>query len=241
MKPKISIVALALVLAATATMAMFLYLRGIQSNAGQEENQISVVVAMQDIPAQTNLDDVLSGGGLSVTSVPESIVVDGALRDLSSLEGQTTVSPVLEGEQISTARLEGSKALPGGVLGIPKGHVALSVPLMVSEVVAGAVEPGDHVTIYGSFNEPQPGVTVTLAADAQVLDIVGEPPVQEAGAVTTTTKLSTVELNVALALKPNESQKLVFGQEKGTVWMALIPPGEKGHKESPVSLGTVAR
>ena len=55
-------------------------------------------------------------------------LVVGVVSSLSELEGRVTRYPILAGEQITTARLQGStEELPGGVLGIPEGFEAISV------------------------------------------------------------------------------------------------------------------
>lgn len=235
MKTRSSVVMMALFLAITATMAVFLYVQGIQEEARTGGGMVSVVVSQEDIAAGTALDDLISQGAFKTISVPKNTLVENAVTKLSQLDGRETSAPILAGEQISTARLQGSNTLPGGTLGIPDGYEALSVSLELPRLAGGAIQRGDHVTAYGTFNQAadQGGpATVTLVPDIEVLDI-GQP-----GARQTT---GMPHLMVTLALKPLDAQKLVFAQEQGTVWLGLLPPDQHGTPQNPTTLGQLVR
>lgn len=221
----------AFLLAATATVAVFLYVRGVEQKAEHGAGSVEVIVAKEDIPTGTDLNDLLTEGAFTTASVPEGTLVPGVVTELEDLRDQTTSSAILAGEQVSTARLSGSEnELPGGVLGIPPGYEALSVPLEIPRVVAGVIKPGDHVAIHGSFDRE--GVTTTLADDAEVLKIVSPEGFAEDSA--------SVSM-ITFALKPNESQRVVLGQELGRLWLTLLPPGQKGKHAAPVTIGGVVR
>lgn len=233
----------AFLLAATATTAVFLYVKGVRDDA-QTSEQVTVVVASEDIPAGADLDDEITAGVFTTTEIAEDDLVDGAVTDLAQLDGRTTRYPILAGEQITTARLQGSEdELPGGVLGIPEGFTAVSVALDAPRVVGGALEAGDHVTIYGTFrptgggqaNTAQSnGVTVNLVPDVQVLR-VRDATGGEVGSA------AVGQATVTLALKPRDAQELIFAQEQGTVWFGLLGPNERGVQTPPLTIVQVVR
>lgn len=218
------VVAVAFLLAMSATFVVYLYMRGLEKQTTGGE-MVAVVVATEDIPAGTQLDELLAEDRFEARRVPEDAVVRGAVMSFDELEGRETSAPVLAGEQISTTRLRGSEQLPGGMLGIPNGYQALTLPLESPRLAGGAIQHGDRVTIYGTFTNiasaqgNSPAATVTLVPDVEVLDVTAQ---QVTGETNQTTEM------VTLALKPKDAQAVVFAQEQGTVWMTLLPPNEKG-------------
>jgi pilus assembly protein CpaB len=231
MKSRALFLGVALLLASSATLAVFLYVNGVKQEAGVSGTaSVSVIVSDRDLPAGTDLDELMAEGAFKEMRVPQEAQVRGAVGDLSGLRGRVTSSPILEGEQITTARLQGSdQALPGGTLGIPRGYEAVTLPLEVARLVGGAVQPGDHVTLYGTFNKPE-DITVTLVADVEVLRVTGYARTTNSSVSST----SDQQASVTLALKAQDSVKAVLAQEKGSLWFALQPPEQEGSKSKPV-------
>ena len=119
------------------------------------------MVSKQDIPANTPLNPLIDKGVFSQLKVPADAVVDGAVTDVSQLQGLTTTAPILANEQIPASRLDTGKAPEGGALGIGVGHVAVSVSVPAQAAVNGAISRGDYVTVYATFDNPKtvPGTT----------------------------------------------------------------------------------
>ncbi|MDQ3940655.1 MAG: Flp pilus assembly protein CpaB [Actinomycetota bacterium] len=230
------IVAVAFLLAMSATMVVYLYMRGVEARSGTGGSLVSVIVADRDIPAGTQLDDLMADGAFSAERIPQDALVRGAVTDLADLKGRETSAAIVAGEQITTTRLRGSRQLPGGSLGIPDGFQALTLPLEAPRVAGGAVHQGDNVTIFGTFTNvasasgTAPASTVTLVPTVEVLKI----DVPQAGGTNTTTY-------VTLSLRPRDAQKVVFAQEQGSVWMSLLPPDQKGAFGRPVNAVQLVR
>jgi pilus assembly protein CpaB len=232
MSSRVTVIAIAVVFAAVATLAVYLYAQGLQENAETSTDTASVVVVSQDIPSGTELDGLLSGGVLEVQQVPVDLVVSNAVTDLAELQGKSTASPILAGEQVSTTRLVGSQDLPGGVLSIPKGMQGMTVALESQRVIGGNVlNAGDHVAIHATF--PNEKYTVLVSSDAQVLRVSRAAEGTASGATTTQSGTGN---SITLALDPREVQKLVFGQDLGKLYFSVIPPGEHGQPLEPISL-----
>jgi hypothetical protein len=85
--------------------------------------------------------------------------------------------------------------------------------------------------VYATFSDVdfknQGDATVNLVPDAQVLRVSGGGGTTEAA--------STNDIMVTLGLTPRDGQRVVFAQEKGSVWLALLPPGLKGKPLPPVT------
>ena len=230
MKARGLVVVVAFALAASATMAIFLYTKGVKEQVTTGGGMTAVIVSEQDIAAGTALDDLIAQGAFAQRAVPNNTVVKGAVTELSDLKGATTASPILAGEQISTSRLQGSNDLPGGTLGIPTGYQAVSVQLDGPRIPGAALTQGDHVQIYATFdNLPAKGstgaATVTLVEDAQVLKSTGATETGE-----------TTAGMITLALTQKEAQEFVFAQEQGSVWLGLKPPGAKSESQPPTNV-----
>jgi pilus assembly protein CpaB len=226
MKVRGVLVVAAFLVAAGATAAIFAYVNGVKNDhAATATNTVSVIVAKQDIPAGTNLDELVSSGAFTTLQVPQDAVVPGAVTSLSQLSGQVTSLPIVSNEQIPAGRLVGTAQLGGGILGIPKGFEAVTIPLDASKSAGAVLQRGDHVTVYATFNSAPGGLaaTVSLVPDTQVL------------------QFDTTTNDVTLALKPYDGQRVIFAQNQGIVWLALLPPNQAGTKRPPVTLEQAAK
>lgn len=226
---------IAVVLAATATAALYLYIRSIDDRTATAD-LVSVVVATSDIAAGTDLTDAIADGAFRSISVPADVAVPGAITDVSELEGRATASAIVAGEQIPTARLEGT--VVGGTLGIPAQHEALTVALEAPRAAGGAIRKNDHVTVYGTFkglsDDASGGsATVVLVPNVEVLD-VSSPVAGGLGS-------SDAELSITLALRHRDAQDVVFALEQGSVWLGLLPPGEQAPNRDRTTLFEIAR
>lgn len=232
------VISVAFLLAMSATFVVYLYMRGVEERSGAGD-MVAVVVSDRDIPAGTQLDELIAEDSFSLLRVPEEAVVRGAVTGIAQLNGRETSAPVLAGEQISTTRLRGSEQLPGGNLGIPDDHQALTLPLDTPRLAGGAIQVGDRVTVYATFTQVQskngagsPAATVTLVPEVEVLKV--DAPSQPA-------ETSDSTALVTLALKPKDAQAVVFAQEQGSVWMTLLPPNEKGTDSGTTTAGQLVR
>jgi pilus assembly protein CpaB len=253
---------IAFVLAAGATAGVFLYVNGVKSdNKATSTNMATVIVSKRAIEAGTKLDTLIAAGDFTTVQVPADAVVPGAVTELSQLQGRSTNSFILQGEQISTARLQGSTAPTGGVLGIPEGYEAVSVQLEPQRVVGGVIQTGDHVVVYATSDSesgsgsatvsatrtssPAPG-TVTATVKAQGVSFPGAtltlvPDVQvlqvQGGSSGGALSSSGSNAFVTLALKPHDAAAVVAAQAQGFIWLALLPPQGHGRPQGPVFIG----
>jgi Flp pilus assembly protein CpaB len=237
------VVAVALVLAALAAGAVILYTNGVKEEAVSGGELTTVIVATQEIPANTPLNPLIAGGGFKELSVPLDAVVDGAVTNLDELKGRTTTSPLLANEQISVANLDTGEAPAGGSLGISKGHLALTFTLNAPQGGFGYIQRGDNVSVFATYNgtsiipgsiedllsgtaqdakrQELPDFTATIIPTVRVLAVVN-PGLDEEG----NQRGDTVTLT--LDLTPEDAQNLVFASENALVWVGLLPPGEDG-------------
>jgi pilus assembly protein CpaB len=254
MKGRGLVVFLALILATLATAGVFMYSRGVKEEAKTGGTMVQVVVANEDIPARTDLDQLIKDEQFRIIQVPETAVVSGAITSIDQLRGQNNSAAIVAGEQIPEARITGE--LRGGVLSIPPGMQALSVALDAPRAITGAIGVGDHLAIYATFKDIPQGIdcgfaiglsdhgkkcTVALVPSVEVL-AVNRP--LAAGTLGTSGEDQQVEqlpssLSLTLALDPEDAEHFVFSLEVGSVWLGLLPPDENGTQLPPISYAQV--
>jgi pilus assembly protein CpaB len=224
----------ALLLAVLAAAAMVLYTTTVKHEAATGGDTRSVVVATKDVRAGTQLDALIADGTLTIQQIPTNYVAPGALSSLEELLGATTSQPLLPGEQVLVDRIAELGASPGGGLGIPEGLSAISIQLPAAQGVAQAVHRGDHVRIFATFHglgAKGEAKTVALVPDAVVLDAatLGEG------------QSKADNMMVTFAVSADDAAKLAFAVDNATVWLNLLPPGEKGQEVAPVTGAIAAR
>ena len=142
------VVAIAVVLAVLAAVGVIVYTNGVKNNA-VGETQTAVIVAKQDIAANTALNSLISQGVFETINVPNDAVVSGAVTDESELQNQTTAAPIYANEQIPVNRLATGET---NNLGISDGHVGLGLQIGGPQSVNGYIQPADQVVVYVTFN-----------------------------------------------------------------------------------------
>ena len=89
-----------LILAALATVGVVLYSRGVDYGPKIGGTMVSVVVPEVDIPAGTDLNELIRGDQFRLIEIPEAAVVDGAVTSMNQLTQRLTRVAILAGEQI---------------------------------------------------------------------------------------------------------------------------------------------
>jgi pilus assembly protein CpaB len=238
------VVAIAIVLAVAAAAAVILYTQGVKEEAVRGGDLTTVIVSTVEIPANQQLDPLIDQGVFSEIRVPGDALVGGAVKDVEELRGETTTTPILANEQISTSRLSSAAERPN-LLGVSEDHIGLAIELDAPQGGIGNIQPGDQVQVFATYQgvkvikgdiqrlinsaggtaPPQvdlPDFTLTLIPTVRVLRI------QNPSVDTETGRSDSSRIQVTLDLLPQDAQNLVFAQEKARVWLGLLPPGEDG-------------
>ena len=253
MRGRALVVVLALILATLATAGVFLYARGVEQDAESGGTMVPVIVSKVDIPARSDLDELIEAEEFKVIEVPQVAVVGGAVTSLDQLRDKNNSVAILAGEQIPVARIAGT--VPGGALAIPKGMQAINVSLDSSRSIAGVINTGDHVAIYATFDDvPEsftgPGagpratsnsttVTTVLVPTVEVLAVYRPISSSTPGSTGDASEQLPSSVQVTLAFTPDDAQNFVFTMETGRVWFGLLPPDESGKSLVPISYAQV--
>jgi Flp pilus assembly protein CpaB len=253
------VVVLALILATLATVGVFLYSRGVKEEARTGGDLVTVVVAKTDIPANTDLNQLIAEGQFETLALSREAVIADAVTQISQLEGRRNSVFIFQGEQIPLGRVQGGE-VPGGLLSIPEGHQAMTVALDAPRAISGTLAGGDNIAIYATFTQveivklnkkfetvgtttngsgqsPRFDTTVVLVPEVEVLRVIREDVGGVAGETQDATASSAMQ--VILALTPEEAQKLVFSLEMGQVYLTLLAPDERGVALDPLTAAKI--
>jgi Flp pilus assembly protein CpaB len=154
------VVAIAVVLAVLAAVGVIVYTNQVRTEV-TEQDTVPVLVANQDIDANTNLSPLIDQGVFDYVRVPDDALVQGAVTTMEELQGQTTVAPIFAREQIPESRLSSGESVVSQV-GVTEGHVGVSVDLEAPRGGGGLVQRGDSIGIYATFEPDTPILRDTL-------------------------------------------------------------------------------
>lgn len=144
-------------------------------------------------------------GDLATRQVPAAFLPDGAVAEMTSVQGRTAVSPLYPGQAVV-----GDQLAPEGLRGIaallPPGTRAVAVP------TSGATAPlrkGDLVDVLATL-DPSGGQepTFPVASGATVVDVGAEA--------------------ATVAVSPEEAKRVAFAVTQGAVTLAVGGPGSSG-------------
>lgn len=236
------VVALALLLGVVAGGGVYLYLRGVQARADRGAVVEPVWAVVRPIPAGTSGAVAIAHGMIRRSEIPERFRPVGALETLSAIRSEVAVAPLEPGQVV----VDGLFAPPAQAVStpaqaIPKGDVAITVSLNATEEVAGLVRPGDKVDIL--VEEPG-GTERFLYQDVDVLAIGSDlaPPAQTTSVdpqSASSTSAPSSDL-VTFAVPPAAAARIAFaasgaGAVRGSLTLALVPPGEAPTTVPPIS------
>jgi len=231
MRSKLVLTVVAIALGGVAAFAAFSYLSAVQHQAEAGSVMTDVLVAKVDIPRGAEANTLLSLGLVEVTKVPLRYLPSGAVSSLRAVTDMVLAVPVTKGEVMTTARFQ-YPSEAGLAFGVPKGFVAVTVPVNDSRGLAGLVKAGDRVAVLGTIGGKNAGddVTKIIIPGARVLAVgrntgaeSSQQAAQPSGGLAVGGSTSNNAQTVTLAVSPQDSEKLVFVGETGGVWLALLP------------------
>jgi len=225
-----------------------------QSGGSEGDGSRSVVVAKQDIPAQSRLiADILE-----VKTLPADEVNPEAFTARSQVVNRITGQAITAGDQILPTMVS-DRAGESLAFTIGAGKRAVSIEVKESVTAGGNVQPGDQVDVVGIFALDKdadvtallavvaPGgeavitpfgtdrnLTVTLLQDVKVL-AVGQSLVKSEEETTTRTTQPETDAegrpkakSVTLEVSPQQAQLLALGDEYAVLRLSVRAFGDLG-------------
>lgn len=244
MKTRLIGAILAVILAVVGTVVLTGYVRGAEARASAGAEMVSVFVVTEEIPAGTKAEAATDMIG--VKKVPRLAAVSGRVTDLTDLEGTVAGVNLVPGEQLLKDRWvdPADRAEREGVA-LPEGMQEFTIALPVEHVVGGTVEAGDTVGILVSATVKMPPDDKEIPLTEQILHKVlvlavqkgTSTPPEDGSADTASATFDTVM--VTLARPTDDIQKVVWGQEFGSIWLTIEPEEADENGSRPIDAGQV--
>lgn len=217
----------AVVLAVAGSILLIAYTNGADQRAlaGVQTGEVLIVSAA--VPAGTPADVVLQSA--SRQAVPAKAIPADAVSDPAALSGLVSTVDLVPGEQLLTTRFQDPATLPApGTVAVPAGMQQVSILLAPQRAVGGRLKAGDTVGVYISLKTEVTHLTLHQVLVTAVQGAVAEDPA--AGA---SDGAASGALMITLALAAADAEKVVYGQEFGTLWLSNEPStaGRDGTRE----------
>ncbi len=260
MRMRIVILIIAVILAVIAVVAVIGYISNIRASVEEEVEKIEVLIAAQNIPGETLVETIIADGSVITEAIPRKYLAEGVLTSLEDYKGYIAAVPINKGEQITATKLIKPEDI-GLAFMIPDDMVAISIPVNEVIGVSNLINVGDKVNVIATFKpameqaitvyqeaeeaeealeEIQQEITKTLLWNVEVLYLgtwveitqTTEQPEGILGAQTEEKARKSEITTITLAVTPRDSEKLVFTEEMGSVWLALLPTKEIEREET---------
>jgi pilus assembly protein CpaB len=186
-----------------------------------------IVVAAQDIPPGTTLnDEAIKKGLIKTTPWPKNSVPAGAFSTPQQVLGKVNRAKILANEPIVESRLAGEGA--GLTVRLEPGKRALAVRVDEIIGVSGFIVPDDRVDIILTTTP------VGANPDAKVSKIVLQNKRVLSVAQSTEQKDGKPQLarSITLELTPEESEKLTLASSEGQIVLALRGLGDEAETKT---------
>ena len=223
----------AVLIAALGTAMIVLYVKGIDDRATEGQELVEVLTATALIEAGESVRAAQEAGKFEAKKVRRDDMVDGAIDGTSSIEDLVALGTVFPGEQIISDRFGTMSDVENLV--IPDDKMAISIELTDFERVAGFVNPGSEVAIFGTAATPirrlPDGTEQTLSSVTRIIlsriPVVGVGTTSVSSRVTTTEEGAQVTEQVprtilTVAVTQAEAEKLVLADRTLDLTFALL-------------------
>jgi pilus assembly protein CpaB len=223
----------AVLIAAVGTAMIVLYVRGIDDRATQGQELVEVLTATAVIEAGETVSAAQEAGKFEAKQVRREDMVAGALDSTENITDLVALGTVYPGEQIISDRFGTLGSIENLV--IPDDKMAVSIELTDFERVAGFVNPGSEVAIFGSAATPvrrlPDGTEQTLSAVTRI--ILTRVPVIGVGTTSVTSTTITTDGGeqvteavprtiITVAVTQEEAEKLVLADRTTDLTFALL-------------------
>jgi pilus assembly protein CpaB len=240
----------AVLIAALGTAMIVLYVKGIDDRATEGQELVEVLTATSVIEAGETVRAAQEAGKFEAKSVRRDDMVIGALASTESISDLVALGTVYPGEQIISDRF-GTLANIENLV-IPDDKMAISVELTDFERVAGFVNPGSEVAIFGTAAAPirrlPDGTEQTLSSVSRI--ILSRVPVIGVGTTSVTSRTTTDEEGaqvteevprtiLTVAVTQEEAERLVLADRTTDLTFALLgseTESEDGAGANPIDI-----
>lgn len=236
MNRRILAIILAVVLAALGTTGVLMYVNKADARAMEGQEPVTVLVAKEPIPAGTTAKDAKVS--LVQETMPAGSVPANALSEIdTSLNEMVTSTNIAQGELL-TRRMLIKKSAANEVV-LPKGKLAVSIPVEGAEEAGSQFRAGFKVAVFDTFNAKKGAYGEThngerpltfykdalhstrlVLAKVEVISVIAEKDKTEKGS-------RFGKFLVTVAVTQEQAEKLIHALHTGVVSLAQVNDGSK--------------
>jgi len=133
------------------TLLLIGYVKGAEERALAGEEVVEVLVVDREVTAGSGPAELAEA--VRLEQVPAKVRVDGALADLSAVQGKVVSVDLLPGEQLTSSRLaDPEEMMVHRAVEAPEGTIRVTLSLSPERAVGGQLVPGDTVGVVASFD-----------------------------------------------------------------------------------------
>lgn len=212
---------IAAIMGLIAVALVFSYLKKVEQNSVATEIEYGkVVVAKTQVPVRTKVKEEM----LEEAIVPTDMINKDAITEIDEVLGKVSNQVIFEGEQILNAKFEDAENLRELAFIIDQGQRAVTIGISDITGLGGNIKPGDHVDVIGVFQAEVTGVdsSFTILNDIMVKAVGSSLGPEDQGEGVEKSNARTVTLEVT----PQQAEKLVLADEKGSLRLSLRHPDE---------------
>ena len=236
MKSRVLASVAAVVLAVAGSILLIAYTNGAEQRALAGVQTAEVLIISAAVPAGTPADVVLRSA--TKQAVPAKALAADAVSDPAAISGLVTTVDLVSGEQLLSTRFRdpATSQDPGGIP-VPAGMQEVSILLEPQRSVGGRLEAGDTVGVFISIGagitKPPAELTHLTLHKVLVTAVQGTPAQAEGSTSGASSGAPSEDVLVTLALTAADAEKVVYGQEFGTIWLSDEPStaGQDGTRE----------
>jgi pilus assembly protein CpaB len=241
---RLTVVAIAALVAIASCLGLVRYVAGAEERATATAQPVAVLVATADIPDGTEFADAWRAGTIVQSEILQGMRPLTAVTDPAELEGTVANGVLREGQLVVQGVFVGpdddSLLPPTFADSLPDGTVAVSFEASGAAAVSDLISPGDRVNLLvqvpnaTELGLPDSGgpAMVHVFQDLQVIAIGAalapaegseEPVVNPGGG------------SYTVAVSPDDAARLLFLTQQYEVFLTLVGPGTAPSDRGPVT------
>ena len=196
-----------------------------QKKLEESFSRTSIVVAAQDLQANTEINIRMLERGARLTTGVTQNLIPATDQGLQKILGKTLAIDLRAGDPLLLSAVQGATGATRLAETIPPGQRLFTLTIGSKQMAYGWVKVNDHVDVLASVNLPERGpTTFTLMEDITLVSVGASNVLSRSGESSGT--------DVSFFVTPEEAEMLHFAQEKGTFTLSLRNPVDIGKVRS---------
>lgn len=238
MKRPVLTVVVAVILAALAAAAIFVYTQGAEQRALNEQSATPVLVVNDTIPQGATLADAVAEGMAGEEFVPAGLQPEYAITEVTSENANlVAVEELAPGQMLLVGDF--AAELPDSVrIAVPADKVAVSLALADPARVGDFLAPGSQIAVFVTSDPRGSDGEATTRLLLPRVDVIGVGRETESSG-TVLPDDQPKDVLVTVAVDQGQAEKLIHAAQTGEPYLALLGSNTTLTQGTGVSDGTL--